>query len=172
MRNVEIKAKVRDLQQLLSQAEKLAAAEATIIKQHDTFYTAPNGRLKLRRFPDSGSGELIFYDRENKPGPKLCNFEKVDVAAESVDGLHNVLTKALGAKEDLKKTRRLFLVDQTRIHVDEVASLGNFMELEVCLRPDQTVKDGEKIAHDLMVKLGISPKDLITMAYVDLLSNA
>lgn len=52
MRNVEIKAKVVNLEQLLGEAKKLAGKDAITIKQHDTFYNVPNGRLKLRRLLD------------------------------------------------------------------------------------------------------------------------
>lgn len=48
-----------------------------------------------------------------------------------VDDLHKVLEKAFGAKNEVKKVRHLFIVGQTRIHIDEVEDLGNFMELEV-----------------------------------------
>ena len=41
------------------------------------------------------------------------------------------LGKALGVKGRVKKTRLLYMVGQTRVHVDEVEGLGNFMELEV-----------------------------------------
>jgi adenylate cyclase class IV len=42
-----------------------------------------------------------------------------------------VLTQALGARGQVKKRRLLFMYQQTRIHVDKVEGLGNFMELEV-----------------------------------------
>ncbi|CAG9762426.1 unnamed protein product [Ceutorhynchus assimilis] len=169
MRNIEIKAKVSDLKQLLEKAKILAGQEAIIIKQHDTFYNVPNGRLKLRRFVENGEGELIFYNRPDSEGPKLSSFEKVSLQSPSVAGLNKVLDKALGAKIDVKKTRHLFLVEQTRVHVDEVEDLGSFMELEVCLKPEQEISEGEKIAYDLMEKLGINKQDLISGAYADLI---
>lgn len=43
-----------------------------------------------------------------------------------------MLSQALGVDGTVKKTRHLFLVDQTRIHIDQVDGLGDFMELEVC----------------------------------------
>lgn len=59
------------------------------------------------------------------------------------------------------------MVGQTRVHLDDVQGLGHFMELEVVLRPDQTLEQGQSIADDLLVKLGISSDDLITGSYMD-----
>ncbi|XP_066145735.1 uncharacterized protein [Euwallacea fornicatus] len=171
MRNIEIKAKVTNLSHLLQQAKNLSQSEPTLISQHDTFYNCTTGRLKLRRLLKSGSGELIFYDRPDTEGPKLSSYEKTNLSNnDQLSSLHNVLAKALGIKSEVKKNRHLFLVGQTRVHIDEVESLGNFMELEVCLNSDQSEKDGEKIAYDLMAKLGVSEKDLISGAYADLLA--
>lgn len=50
MRNVEIKAKVRNLADLISRAKKLSDSEGTLIPQNDTFYKVQQGRLKLRKF--------------------------------------------------------------------------------------------------------------------------
>lgn len=50
MRNVEIKAKVRNLQELINRAKLLSNSEGSIIPQHDTFYNIQQGRLKLRKF--------------------------------------------------------------------------------------------------------------------------
>lgn len=38
---------------------------------------------------------------------------------------------ALGLKGEVRKQRWLYLVGQTRIHVDQVEGLGSYMELEV-----------------------------------------
>lgn len=65
--------------------------------------------------------------------------------------------------------RKLYMVGQTRIHIDTVKDLGHFMELEVVLAPEQTVEDGQKIASELQKKLGVQNEDLIDNAYVDML---
>ena len=85
---------------------------------------------------------------------------------------------SMGIKAELHKVRTVFIYEQTRIHLDEVENLGNFMELEVvfsgnskifqvCLREDQTVEDGEKIAYEIMEKLEIPKTALLSGAYVD-----
>lgn len=61
------------------------------------------------------------------------------------------------------------MVGQTRVHIDTVRDLGNFMELEVVLRPEQSLEEGQAIAKDLQAKLGVKDEDLIECAYVDLL---
>lgn len=43
--------------------------------------------------------------------------------------------------------------------------------LQVVLRDDQTSEDGERIASDLMEKLGVDKADLIAGAYTDLLNG-
>ncbi len=45
--------------------------------------------------------------------------------------MRRVLGMTLGIKGQVKKTRLLFMYGRTRIHVDQVHTLGNFMELEV-----------------------------------------
>lgn len=47
-RNVEIKAKVADAEELKAKIRNLAGSEGTLIEQEDTFFNVPNGRLKLR----------------------------------------------------------------------------------------------------------------------------
>jgi adenylate cyclase class IV len=63
----------------------------------------------------------------------------------------------------------LFLVGRTRIHLDRVEGLGDFLELEVVLEEGEQVQIGEAIARDLMQKLQILPDQLIEGAYIDLL---
>ena len=59
-RNVEIKAVVRDLTSIIKAAKALSGSDATIIEQEDTFFFAPNGRLKLRQLKVLHCLECIF----------------------------------------------------------------------------------------------------------------
>lgn len=54
--------------------------------------------------------------------------------------VQTVLSDALGVKGEVKKERRLFLIGQTRVHLDAVEGLGNYMELEV----SHTVRTNER----------------------------
>ena len=47
-RNVEIKARVENLESLKALAKDLCGQDPTVIEQEDTFFVVPKGRLKLR----------------------------------------------------------------------------------------------------------------------------
>ena len=47
--NVEIKARVQDIEKLKEKATKLSKSEGQLIVQEDTFFKSNNGRLKLRQ---------------------------------------------------------------------------------------------------------------------------
>jgi predicted adenylyl cyclase CyaB len=57
------------------------------------------------------------------------------------------------------------------VHIDRVDGLGDFLELEVVLRPDQSEDQGKQIAEELLTELGIEKNQLIAEAYVDLLGR-
>lgn len=78
---------------------------------------------------------------------------------------------ALQVRGRVKKTRKLFLIGQTRVHLDKVDGLGDFVELEVVLRDDQPEQEGQSIAQDLMRQLEIDEKHLLANAYIDMLTN-
>jgi adenylate cyclase class IV len=75
------------------------------------------------------TAELIFYERPDGDGPKLSKYEKCTLPDGSQAA--SVLSRALGVKGRVRKNRQLFMVGQTRMHIDYVEDLGNFMELEV-----------------------------------------
>jgi predicted adenylyl cyclase CyaB len=69
------------------------------------------------------------------------------------------------------KHRTLLMAGRTRIHLDRVQDLGEFVELEVVLREDESADDGIAEAHQLMKHLGVSPDQLIEGAYLDMLKR-
>ena len=166
--NVEIKAKIKDFDKLRGLVEELSDAPCEILFQEDTFFYTSNGRFKLRTFA-SDLGELIYYERENSYGPRRSHYLKS--ATTDPNSLKAVLSAVLGIRGVVRKQRLLYKVGDTRIHLDEVDDLGVFLELEVVLNPGQTTEQGETIASELMMKLGIEKADLVDSAYIDLLES-
>jgi adenylate cyclase class IV len=164
--NIEVKARVHDFHALRGRAERLSDEPAQVIAQEDTFFKIGAGRLKLRQFTPQ-SGELIFYRRDDSQGPRSSDYAISETS--DPEGLRLLLAQAMGIRGRVKKTRLLYVVGQTRVHLDDVEGLGQFMELEVVMRQGQTDDEGKAIAHHLMQQLGIRQSDLVSHAYIDLL---
>lgn len=166
--NIEIKARVRDFAEIRSRAEKLSDTPVEIIPQADTFFNVQNGRLKLRVL-EAERAELIFYTRPDHEGPKRSDYHIAHTS--DPENLKRVLELAYGIRGVVKKTRYLYLVGQTRVHLDDVEGLGQFMELEVVMREGQGDAEGQAIAEGLMASLGVERSDLLEGAYMDLLEK-
>ncbi len=166
--NIEIKARVRDFEALRDRAAALSDTPCEVIPQVDTFFVTPRGRLKLREL-QGALAQLIYYERNNQGGPKRSDYHIF--RTPDPEGLKQTLALAYGIRGEVRKTRYLYLAGQTRIHVDEVQGLGGFMELEVVLEEGQAEVEGERIARDLMQRLGIAASDLLEGAYMDMLEQ-
>jgi predicted adenylyl cyclase CyaB len=166
--NIEIKARVQNMNELRRRAEALSDQPCQIIPQEDIFFHTPQGRLKLRLLAPEHA-QLVYYLRPDSRGPKHSEYYIFET--DKADSLKGILAAAYGVRGVVRKVRYLYLVGQTRIHLDEVEGLGQFMELEVVMRPGQSAAEGEHIAQELMEKLGVRPDDLIDVAYIDLLEQ-
>ena len=165
-RNIEIKARIASVEALLPRAQALAGRAPELIVQDDSFFSVPHGRLKLREFAD-GSAELIHYHRPDGPEARASDY--VRVPAVDFDGLSAALERALGSGGRVRKRRLLLHVGQTRVHLDRVEGLGDFLELEVVMREGQPDAEGRAIAEGLMDALGLQAAERVPGAYVDLL---
>jgi predicted adenylyl cyclase CyaB len=163
---IEFKAKIRDYHAASATAMALSGARPRIITQEDVFFQCSKGRLKLRILGER-QGELIHYLRDDVSGPKPSFYTVVSTSAPHE--LRRLLADALGETIVVRKTRALYLVGSTRIHLDEVEGLGAFLEVEVVLEEGQTAEQGKEIAADILQHFGIRESDLIATAYADLL---
>lgn len=166
--NIEIKAALRDPHRVAELARGLADTRPQVLRQDDTFFRVPRGRLKLREFEDASPAELIFYHRADAAGPKASDYSIYRTGDPSA--LRAMLGAALGEIGRVRKTRTLLLAGRTRIHLDEVQNLGHFLELEVVLADGDDPGEGEQEAERLMTALEIRPDDLVEGAYLDLLA--
>jgi adenylate cyclase class IV len=167
-RNIEIKARLSRKQALHLQTEALSRSSRApeILHQTDTFYNVSSGRLKLRELKH-GCAELIAYERPDHAGPKLSSY--VCCPCSDPKSLHEALSRSVGVRGVIEKHRQVIHIGQTRLHLDEVFGLGDFLELEVVLRENQSPEEGEAIALELMAAFGVESESLIDVAYIDLL---
>ena len=150
----------------MATAAVLADSDPEVINQEDVFFSCDGARLKLRIF-DSDHGELIRYERDDIAEVRCSRYSIARTSDPRI--LLEILTRTLGVVGTVKKARTLFLAGQTRIHIDHVEGLGDFLELEVVLKEDQDEEDGKHIATKMLREFGIHPLDLIAEAYIDLL---
>lgn len=165
MRNLELKFRCDDLNVAREQAQALGAQDAGVLHQHDAFFPAPLGRLKLRDFGD-GRGELIAYRRADAVEVRGSDYLLAPTADPA--GLRDALAFALGCAGEVRKRRHLFLWKHTRIHLDEVADLGSFVELETVIR-EQSEADAQRELAQVVEALALRSENRIAPAYVDLI---
>lgn len=166
--NIEIKARVDHFEALMLRAESLSDQPVAVVPQEDTFFNSKKGRLKLRLLaPDRGY--LIYYERPDQGRPKRSDYHLAET--REPEHLKTVLSLALGVRGVVRKTRHLYMVGQTRIHLDDVEGLGHFMELEVVMKEGQSDAEGQAIAEDLMRRLEVPEEALLEGAYMDLIED-
>lgn len=166
---VEIKARCTDPVAVRAYLRAANADARGTDHQIDTYYNVPAGRLKLREGNIENS--LIFYQRNNQPGPKdshvsLCKFK------EMPDALNGVLKAALGTMQVVDKQREIYFIDNVKFHVDEVKNLGSFLEIEAIGRPGvDRQEDLLAQCNHYLKELNVAEADLIANSYSDLLNE-
>lgn len=168
MKNIEIKARAKDLNTIRNVIRQNDGTLEKTLHQTDTYFHVHTGRMKLRE-TDEDTAVLIQYNRVNSPEAKISNYTIYKTA--SAKELKTCLENALGVKVIVKKKRELYIIKSTRIHLDEVEDLGTFIELETVVADESKISDYGKENADLQSLLGIKKPDLIKVSYSDLLLN-
>ncbi len=163
--NLEFKTFYHSLDALRPKLDDLQAMYRETVNQVDTYFENQTGRLKLRETREADEGWLIYYERPNHHASRYSQYQlcKVDKPAQ----LKNLLTVALGIKTVVKKQREIWMFNNTRIHLDSVAELGKFIELETVFQGQTEV---EAVAEHKHVKtnLTLNKAEPIAVSYSDL----
>lgn len=165
-RNVELKARLDDLEAARKSARQVCTQSLGVLRQVDTYFHARHGRLKLREFDDRPA-ELIWYARPDAKESKTSDYQVVPVTNPAT--LKAALASALGIWVVVEKQRELFLAENVRIHLDQVARLGDFLEFEAVLEDEMTAADGEAAVARLRETFQIADEALVAGSYSDLL---
>src|SRR3989344_1781403 len=117
--NVEIKARCNDHAKIREILISKGADFKGTDHQIDTYFKTGNGRLKLRE--GNIENHLIFYEREDKEGPKESNVILFDNKPGS--SLKEILSKSLGILAVVDKLREIYFIENVKFHIDTVKDL-------------------------------------------------
>src|SRR3954449_12892346 len=168
-RNVELKARDPHPERSLERARALGAEDRGERRQRDTYFAAPQGRLKLRE-QEPGEAELIAYERADAARARESRYRIAPVS--DADAVREALDAALGTTVVVAKRRHLLLYDGVRIHLDRVEGLGDFVELEgVAGEGSDLAREGDLVER-LRADLEIADDTIEATGYADLLRQA
>jgi len=163
--NIEIKARCTDHKKVRNFLVSNHADFKGTDHQIDTYFKANNGRLKLRE--GNIENHLIFYEREDKEGPKQSKV--ILFSSDPKSSLKEILTHAIGILVIVDKLREIYFIENVKFHIDTVKDLGTFMEIEA-IDSDGSIDREELLGqcNKYLSLFGINENDLISVSYSDL----
>lgn len=167
MKNIELKVRVNNFKKIISTLKSISAKYRYRLYQVDTYYYCKNGRFKLREINDQDF-ELIFYQRPNAKRSKISQFDILRIPKKQIKELKLFFRKSFGEMTVVNKSRGLWSHKHTRVHLDQVRGLGNFLELETVVRGISMAE--AKSEHNKIIKLLNLPQHKkVDKSYSDLM---
>jgi predicted adenylyl cyclase CyaB len=129
------------------------------------------GRLKLRE----GNIEttLIHYERPNIANTKQSTVLLHHPGHGNTSSLKEILSKVLGVLVIVDKKREIYFIDNVKFHIDEVVTLGHFVEVEA-IDSDGSIgiQRLQQQCNHYRSLFQIADEDLIDGSYSDMISKA
>jgi predicted adenylyl cyclase CyaB len=174
MRNLELKVACDADRFAAVQRSARALGPSSVIRQRDTYFAVPTGRLKLREIEENGArtAELIGYSRPDVAGARWSQYYRAEFRPEQIAPLVAMMERTIGVRVVVEKLREVVIYRRTRIHLDRVERLGHFVELETVTGDDVTEAEAERELTAVAERLGIAGLPAIGGSYSDLLESS
>ena len=165
---IEVKAKVKDFDKIISKLKELGCVLSKPIIQNDYIFNQKGIDLKSQGHDTpvlrirEQEEKIIFTVKKNRSNELDCIEKEIEV--NDKNGLREIL-EMLDFEQtvEVHKKRRKGAYDDYEICLDEVDGLGSFIEVE-----KMSDEDGEKVQNELfgfLKKLGIEDEDRVIIGY-------
>lgn len=161
--NIELKVKVTSLRKHEAILKSSGLKRESLLNQKDIYYEVKKGLLKLRI--ENGKYYFIRYLRNETSKNRISNYNILEIKNDSAEKFFNSI---FVVKTIVEKKRILYLYKDTRVHLDKVKGLGNFIELESVITSSKrtSLKEFKEVVN--LLNLNISRQ--IKKSYKDLIS--
>src|ERR1041385_5832488 len=142
-----------------------------IIRQKDTFFEAREGLLKINE---------VFHIGDAFSKDSLIHYYKIDKSRNrktkmafltDTGSLKNVLEKTNGKLGVVEIDRTLYLYDINRISFDSVKGLGEYLEIKVKIKDNETESECWERMKVIIAKLELPKENLRKGTYLDMLKT-
>ena len=161
--NLELKIKTQTNDLLVEKIISNGGKFIELLPQKDTYYKFDKELLKLRKVKEEF--QLVKYNRNEKEGERWSDYSLLFIKGEDVEGY---LKDLFEIETIVEKERNLYIYKNTRIHLDAVNNLGQFLELETVVK--EITKEEAKIEfYEVVEFLGLDLEKQIRKSYRDLM---
>lgn len=161
--NIEIKIKIPSFRKYEIVLNSLGLRPKELLNQKDVYFEIKSGLLKLRI--ENGKNSLIQYSKNETSKNRISNYNVLAISNSAEKFLGNIFD----VKTVVEKKRILYLYKNTRIHLDKVKKLGNFIELESVVVKDK--KSAIKEFNEVVEFLSLDKGKQIRKSYKDFISK-
>lgn len=166
MKNIELKIVLPNSKAVIRNLKNIKAQFIEKLNQTDTYFNCQSGRLKLRE-ANSKKFELVYYRRPDIKKSKVSDYQVLSINKNQLEGIKYIFSQAYGERVIVKKERNLWLYKNTRIHIDKVKNLGNYLELETVIK--KGLLSAKKEHKEIIDLLRINNAKKVDVSYSDLL---
>ena len=160
--NLELKIKLKSFNIVKKILKEINAEFVKTLNQKDVYYKNHGGLLKLRI--ENSEQSIIKYLRDEKGIDRFSAYEVLHFAGGNAE---NFFSKVFKVETVVQKKRQLFMYYNTRIHLDTVEGLGNFLELETLVLNGKA--DAKKRYNEIIKLLKLDKYDSIRKSYRNLM---
>ncbi len=163
-KNLELKIKINSDNGIKKKLKGLCKFVG-VLNQKDVYYKIDAGLLKLRI--QNGEYFLIKYLRDETSQKRWSNYEILEISSNNAESF---LSSIFEVETIVEKERKLYMYNNTRIHIDTVKNLGLFIELETVIEKI-TEEEGEKEFSEVVEFLNLDLDKQLKTSYRNLLLN-
>lgn len=173
MREIEVKARVESVTQIIAGLERAGIAVAEPVTQRDQVFgvdgldgygdnQAP--WLRIRSETKGGETKYLFTLKKSVTD-QLDSIEHETEVSDPEELRQIILHSGFAPYSDIVKTRRKAKLDDIELCIDEVEKLGKFVEAEKLTNDDVNIEDIRQELWEVLGKYGVSRDDQVTGGY-------
>lgn len=177
MIEVEAKIKITDPKELEHRIKALGGQFRIETLQKDIYFNAPHRDLikskEVLRLREENGQFILTYKSPNLDTSKSKARPEIELKISDLEAMKSILEHlGFSVVAEVKKHRRSYIYEEIEIGLDEVESLGTFVEISTFVKDKKELETARQSIEAIMQKLGLSKDHLEEKSYLEMLLSS